>query len=62
MIDDGEPRKPATAFAIGEDLTMLSIEELERRITVLGDEIRRLESAIAGKKDSRTTAETFFRS
>lgn len=58
--DDGRAlKKPA--HDIGQDLSLLSVEELRVRIALLQSEIARLESAVSGKQASRQTADQFFR-
>jgi uncharacterized small protein (DUF1192 family) len=57
-----EPVRPKKkAHEIGEDLTLLSVEELQERVAVLRAEIERLEAAIRAKQVTRTAADTFFR-
>ncbi len=46
----------------GEDLSLLSIEELEKRIILFEQEIGRIRMDIAAKKTSKETAESIFRS
>ena len=59
-LDDTAPkRKPE--IAIGEDLALLSVAELEQRIQVLEAEIARFKASIAGKQASKTAADAFFR-
>jgi uncharacterized small protein (DUF1192 family) len=58
--NENELRKPAT-WAIGEDLSPLSIDELEARIEALKAEIDRIEFAVANKRDSIGVADTFFK-
>lgn len=60
MFDDERPAKPANAVP-GEDLSLLSVEELEERIRLYRAEIARLEADISAKQSSRAVAETFFR-
>lgn len=47
---------------IGGDLSLLSIEELEERITLLESEIARLRAAVKEKSASKTAAEQIFKS
>lgn len=56
------PRRISLAHQIGQDLSLLSVEELDDRITQLKSEITRLEEARAGKLDSRRLADSFFKS
>ena len=56
------PRQTAVSGpVIGEDLSSLSIEELEKRIVILKSEISRLEQAIVAKNASRLAADQFFK-
>jgi uncharacterized small protein (DUF1192 family) len=57
--EDRPKRKPA--HEIGQDLALLSVEELRERISLLQDEIARLETAMASKQASRTSADQFFK-
>jgi len=58
--DDDRPKKKIV-HEIGQDLALLSVNELHERIAVLKDEIARLEASIAGKQASRSVADTFFK-
>jgi uncharacterized small protein (DUF1192 family) len=58
--DDDRPKKKIV-HEIGQDLALLSIRELQDRVTLLKDEIARLESAMASKQVSLTTADQFFK-
>ena len=58
--EDDRPKKKL-AHEIGQDLALLSIEELSDRIALLNDEIARLDAAMAKKHASRTTADQFFK-
>jgi uncharacterized small protein (DUF1192 family) len=58
--DDDRPKKKI-AHDIGQDLALLSVEELTERIALLREEIARLETARAGKLASRTAADQFFK-
>ena len=46
MEDDDRPRKKVT-HEIGQDLSLLSVEELTERVALLTTEIARLEAALA---------------
>ncbi len=59
--DDDRPRKKIS-HEIGQDLSLLSVEELAERITLLGSEIERLEAASARKRASKDAANSFFKS
>jgi uncharacterized small protein (DUF1192 family) len=58
--EEDRPKKKL-AHEIGQDLALLSIEELRERVALLRDEIARLEAATAQKWASRSTADQFFK-
>jgi uncharacterized small protein (DUF1192 family) len=58
--DDDRPKKKIT-HEIGQDLTLLSVEELGHRVQLLRDEIARIETDMKGKQASRTAADQFFK-
>ena len=58
--DDDRPKKKI-AHEIGQELALLSVEELGERIGLLNDEIARLEQAKAKKQASRSVADQFFK-
>ncbi|TYR34606.1 DUF1192 domain-containing protein [Mesorhizobium microcysteis] len=58
---DEEPVKPKRAHEIGQDLSMLSVGDLEERIGQLKAEIGRLESELQAKGSTRLAAEALFR-
>ena len=60
-IDDDDRPKRKITHDIGQELALLSVEELGERIALLKDEIVRLEQAMAKKRASRTTADQFFK-
>ncbi|MBB4041110.1 uncharacterized small protein (DUF1192 family) [Microvirga flocculans] len=55
-----EPRKALSGYEIGQDLSMLSIDELDERVDLLEREIVRLKEARARKEKSRAAASAFF--
>lgn len=57
--EDGVRKK--LAHELGEDLSALSLGELEARIALLKGEIERIEVAIATKRRSADAAASFFR-
>jgi uncharacterized small protein (DUF1192 family) len=59
--DDDKPRKKIT-HEIGQDLYLLSVEELTERIALLNAEIERLQEAMAKKRSSKDAAASFFKS
>jgi uncharacterized small protein (DUF1192 family) len=60
-IDDDDKPKKKIAHEIGQDLTLLSVEELRGRIQILNDEISRLQADIKQKQASRSAADQFFK-
>lgn len=60
MEDDDRPRKKVT-HEIGQDLSLLSVEELTERIALLKNEIVRLEEAATKKRASRDAANSVFK-
>jgi uncharacterized small protein (DUF1192 family) len=56
-----EPRKVLSGHEIGQDLSMLSIAELDDRVETLEREIARLKEARARKENSRAAASAFFK-
>ncbi len=59
--DDDKPRKKIS-HEIGQDLSLLSVEELTERIALLASEIERLQAAAAKKRASKEAASSFFKS
>ena len=59
--DDDRPRKKIT-HEIGQDLSLLSVEELNERIALLTTEADRLREAAAKKRASKDAASAFFKS
>lgn len=58
---DDEPVKRPKAHEIGQDLSLLSVRELEERIGLLKDEIERLQADIRAKSATKSAAEALFR-
>jgi uncharacterized small protein (DUF1192 family) len=58
--DDDKPRKKIT-HEIGQDLYLLSVEELTERIALLNSEIERLKDAITKKRATKDAASSFFK-
>ena len=58
---DEEPVKPRRVHEIGQDLSLLSVDELQERIGQLTAEIGRLESELQAKGSTRQAAEALFR-
>ena len=60
-IDDDDRPKKKVAHEIGQDLTLLSVTELQERIGLMQAEIARLEADIASKQSTRSAADLFFK-
>ena len=60
-IDEDDNPKTKVVHEIGQDLTLLSVEELGALVQLLHDEINRLEADMAQKRASRTAADQFFK-
>ena len=60
-IDDDDRPKKKIAHEIGQDLTLMSVGELNERIAILKDEIARLEADIKTKQASKSAADLFFK-
>jgi uncharacterized small protein (DUF1192 family) len=60
MEDDDRPRKKVS-HEIGQDLSLLSVDELRERIALLQEEIARLEANMAQKHAKRSAADQFFK-
>jgi uncharacterized small protein (DUF1192 family) len=60
-IDDDDRPKKKIAHEIGQELSLLSVKELDERIALLQSEIARLEADKIGKQASRQTADQFFK-
>ena len=58
--DDDQPTRKVT-HEIGQDLTLLSVEELRARVQLMHDEIERLEADIASKNATRAAADQVFK-
>lgn len=56
--DDRPAKKPR--HEIGQDLSLLSVDELRRRIEDLRAEIARIEAELATKGTTRSAAEALF--
>ena len=59
--DEDRPRKKIT-HEIGQDLSLLSVEELNERIALLNSEIDRLQQAVTKKRASKDAANRIFKS
>jgi uncharacterized small protein (DUF1192 family) len=59
--DDDKPRQKVS-HDIGQDLSLLSVEELNGRIALMQSEIERLQAAVTKKQASKAAADSFFKS
>jgi uncharacterized small protein (DUF1192 family) len=60
-IDDDDRPKKKIAHEIGQDLSLLSVEELAGRVQLLHDEINRLEADMVQKRAKRAAADQVFK-
>lgn len=61
-VFEEEERKPSKPYEIGQDLALLSVDELGDCITQLRGEIVRLEEELKAKGSTKVAAEALFRS
>lgn len=64
VFDDEPGSAPArkVEHVVGEDLSRLSVDELQARVKLLREEIERLEAAANSKSAQRDAANLFFKS
>lgn len=60
-VFDDLPRPDPKKHEIGQDLSLLSVEELAERIAALQGEIARLEAARSAKQSTKSAAESLFK-
>lgn len=60
-IDENEPKKKLP-FQIGQDLSELSVGDIEEIVAELEAEIARLEAEVKQKQASKNAADAFFKS
>jgi uncharacterized small protein (DUF1192 family) len=60
-IDEDERPKKKVVHEVGQELTLLSVDELAQRVQLLRDEIARLEADMKNKQASRSAADQFFK-
>ena len=61
MRDDDDRPRPKPKHDIGQDLSLLSVEEIDERIGLLKEEIERLAADRTRKLASRNAADAFFK-
>jgi len=60
-MEPDEPRKKTAGIVPGEDISALSVYELEQRIAELESEIARARDAIRARDATKSAADTFFK-
>jgi uncharacterized small protein (DUF1192 family) len=60
-MDLEEPRKKLADIVLGENISVLSAHELEKRIARLEEEIARCGAAIKDRLATKSAAENFFK-
>jgi uncharacterized small protein (DUF1192 family) len=60
-IEDDDKPKKKVSHEIGQDLSLLSVEELAERLLLLEAEASRLEAAMTMKRATRQAADRFFK-
>jgi uncharacterized small protein (DUF1192 family) len=60
-IEEDDRPKKKISHEIGQDLTLLSVEELAARVQLLNDEIMGLEAEMVIKRASRSAADQFLK-
>ena len=60
-IDEDDRPKKKIAHEIGQDLTLLSVKELDERVALLNEEIARLQADKTKKQAQRSAADQFFK-
>ncbi len=61
VFDEDDRPKKKIAHEIGQDLSLLSVDEIAARIGLLQEEIKRLEADRAQKHAKRAAADQFFK-
>lgn len=60
MFDDDQPRKPKS-HEVGMLIDTMSIEELNERISLLHQEISRLQEAVGARMNTKAAADSLFK-
>jgi uncharacterized small protein (DUF1192 family) len=60
-VFDEEPAKRPAQHEVGQDLSALSVHELDERLALLEAEIARLKAARERKTQSRSAADSVFK-
>ena len=60
-LDELAPKEPKADIVLGEDLSHLSVHELEARIAFLEGEILRAKDALRARSTTKSAADAFFK-
>ena len=60
-LDELAPRKPKPETVMGQDLSAMSVQELEARIAALEAEIVRSREALRARATTKSAADAFFK-
>ena len=60
MPEEEELSNPIAAYLIGQDLSLMSVDEIDETITALNDEIKRLTEERSSKETHISEAEALF--
>lgn len=60
-IEDDDKPRPKITHELGQDLSLLSVDDIEVRIAALTAEIERLTADAVKKRASRDAANAFFK-
>ena len=60
-LDELAPRKPKPETVLGQDLSAMSVHELEARIAALEAEIVRSKDALRSRASTRNAADAVFK-
>jgi uncharacterized small protein (DUF1192 family) len=60
-LDELMPRKPKPETVLGQDISMLSVVELEARIAALEAEIQRTREALKHRAATKSAADSVFK-
>jgi uncharacterized small protein (DUF1192 family) len=60
-LDELAPRKPKQETMLGQDLSAMSVHELEARIADLEAEIVRTKEALRSRTATKSAADAFFK-
>ena len=60
-LDELMPRKPKAETVLGQDLSAMSVHELEARIAALEEELVRTRDALRTRSTTKSAADAFFK-